>query len=600
MLITFQITERVQYWSEVLRRVISALKFLAERGLAFRGSDEKFNSPSNGNFLGILELLAQYDPFLAGHIKKHGNLGQGHANYLSSRTCEELIALMGDKVQAEIIARVKNAKYYSICVDSTADEAHIDQLSVTIRYVEGLEPVERFLTFLPNCGHTGKEMAEALLQFLQEHGIDIQDCRGQSYDTAPNMSGKYNGMQAHILEVNSNASYNPCCTHSLNLVGKTAASACSDAVFFFDFVEELFVFFTGSTTRYKILTEKLSASEVSYSLKKLSDTRWSCRADASKAVKIGYVPITEALISIQDNVEQKDVVRNQARGLLEKMSRLETAIYIVFWHEILERFDSSSKYLQSSTMTLRVAVDCLKSLRYFVESKRNAFESYEEVAQTFSRTSEYDSRRVKSANVRLQPIGSKPATTPRSARDKFRTEAFLPVIDSLMTALDEKISSYQFVAARFDFMADFFILKSEEIEQNSKHLVETYSRDLEATLGNELIQLKKFASLHEKKENEPIEIFLYRLIMNNGLNSTFVNAEILLRLYLSMMVTNCSSERSFSKMKLIKNRLRTSMNEDRLVHLVILSSERDILRELNFEDIISTFANRKCRKEKFV
>ena len=62
------------------------------------------------------------------------------------------------------------------------------------------------------------------------------------------------------------------------------------------------------------------------------------------------------------------------------------------------------------------------------------------------------------------------------------------------------------------------------------------------------------------------------------------------------MVANCSSERSFSTLKLIKNRLRTSMSEDRLVGLTLLSIESDILRELNFDDIIDEFANKKARK----
>ena len=43
-------------------------------------------------------------------------------------------------------------------------------------------------------GHTGKELAESLLEFLKAHDIAIADCRGQSYDNASNMSGKYNGM----------------------------------------------------------------------------------------------------------------------------------------------------------------------------------------------------------------------------------------------------------------------------------------------------------------------------------------------------------------------------------------------------------------------
>lgn len=38
-----------EYWTEVLRRVVSVVKFLAERGLAVRGHSETFGRPDNGN-----------------------------------------------------------------------------------------------------------------------------------------------------------------------------------------------------------------------------------------------------------------------------------------------------------------------------------------------------------------------------------------------------------------------------------------------------------------------------------------------------------------------------------------------------------------------
>ena len=55
-------------WCRVLARVLNVLKFLSLMGLAFRGSNELVGSPQNGNFLGILELLAENGTFLAEHM----------------------------------------------------------------------------------------------------------------------------------------------------------------------------------------------------------------------------------------------------------------------------------------------------------------------------------------------------------------------------------------------------------------------------------------------------------------------------------------------------------------------------------------------------
>jgi len=69
------------------------------------------------------------------------------------------------------------------------------------RYVLNGIPVERFIQFITNTGHKSKEIADSVLKAIHEHGLDIKNCRGQSYDNASNISGKYSGLQARIKEV---------------------------------------------------------------------------------------------------------------------------------------------------------------------------------------------------------------------------------------------------------------------------------------------------------------------------------------------------------------------------------------------------------------
>jgi len=225
-----------------LTRLISVIKFLCKRGLALRGDDELVGSKSNGNYLGLLELLAEYDDFLKKHIQEKGNCGSGHTNYLSSNICEQLIQCMGHQVLNAIVTRIKISKYYSISLDSTLDEGHVDQLTVVFRFMEGSKPVERFLKFLPNQGHKAQDMFNSIMKVLENNGIEINNCRGQSYDNASAMSGKYNGLQNKIIAVNKLATWVPCAAHSLNLVGKVAAECCSSAISFFNFLEAIYTF----------------------------------------------------------------------------------------------------------------------------------------------------------------------------------------------------------------------------------------------------------------------------------------------------------------------------------------------------------------------
>ena len=231
-----QYNQERDYWIKVLDRVVATIKFLAERCLAIRGSNEdNIGSSSNGNFLGILELIARYDPFLAEHIRKNANQGRGHTSYLSSTTCEEIILIMGQQVFSKIMSEVRSSKFFSVSVDSTPDISHCDQLTCIICYVLPTGPVECFLRFINTEGnsHPGKYLAESLLTFLEENEIDVKNCRGQTYDNASNMSGIYNGMQAHFSQFCPLASFIPCTAHSLNLVGQCVVDSCLETVTFF-------------------------------------------------------------------------------------------------------------------------------------------------------------------------------------------------------------------------------------------------------------------------------------------------------------------------------------------------------------------------------
>ena len=52
-----QMRKNIQYYFEVLKRVVTVIKFLSERGLAFRGHEEKWGSPNNENFMGPIDLI---------------------------------------------------------------------------------------------------------------------------------------------------------------------------------------------------------------------------------------------------------------------------------------------------------------------------------------------------------------------------------------------------------------------------------------------------------------------------------------------------------------------------------------------------------------
>lgn len=77
-------------------------------------------------------------------------------------------------------------------------------------------------------------------------------------------------------------------------------------------------------------------------------------------------------------------------------------------------------------------------------------------------------------------------------------------------------------------------------------------------------------------ENEGAIHTLYNVCCKTGLNDVFPALYIALSIALTLPISSASPEREFSKLKLIKTRLRSTMCEDRLEGLMIMSCEKDV------------------------
>lgn len=520
-------------------------------------------------------------------------------SYLSKTICEELIELMSQEVRSAILDEIKAAGYFSLSVDSTPDLSHIDQLCVIMRYVSPFDnlPVERFLTFLELKSHVGKEMADAVLNFLIEDcNIDFSKCRGQSYDNAANMSGIYKGMQSVILQLNPYAIYIACAAHSLNLVGRSAVDCCLEAVNFFSLVQTLYVFFSASTHRWKVLKDHIKDEKV---LKKLSNTRWEAHAVATDAILNSYSQILDALDSISEDRDQKGETRQEAMNIANKMQEFEFVFMVTMWNDILQQFHRTSQALQSSELNLQVCADLYKTLTIYLQNLRERFEEFENKSKEILPDGDYRGNSNRRRTRRVQVNDGPAEDAVLSARDKFRISTFYFIVDILQVEMKTRGDVYQNLAEKFSFLLNMN-LTNDEVHSKVKSLVASYPEDLNSNLSDELQQFHQYVRLKMEKDKNISANFtdFYNIIVNDQLQTVFPNVEICFRIFLSLMITNCSGERSFSQLKRIKNPLRTTMRQDRLSSLALLSIESDVTRRMNFDNLIEEFARQKCRKKK--
>jgi hypothetical protein len=124
-----------------------------------------------------------------------------------------------------------------------------------------------------------------------------------------------------------------------------------------------------------------------------------------------------------------------------------------------------------------------------------------------------------------------------------------------------------------------------------------YVEHRNAVSANDVQNVFESSSCHQTDDNDNVRLEFPSPLSVLGALATcpkrFVFVRKLLQIAATLPVTSCSAERCFSAMKLLKSRLRSTMEEDRLNGLALMYIQND--RDISVESVIDKFAltNRK-------
>nr|XP_023908720.1 zinc finger MYM-type protein 1-like [Quercus suber] len=277
--------DKIEYRTQ-LNAIVDCIRFLLHRGLAFRGHDESDDSSDKGNFLELLQFLADHNDVINEVLQNtpknskltHPDIQKDIVNAVAYKTTDAIIEDLG-------------SGFFSILVDESRDISIKEQMAVVLRYVDKKGIVtERFLG-LVHVADTSALSLKAAIEFLfNKYALSLSRLRGQGYDGASNMQGEFNGLKTLILKENKSAFYVHCFAHQLQLTLVAVANKHTDIAEFFSLVNKIVTIVGASCKRREFLrnaqlakiTEASNLGELESgqglnqetSLKRAGDTCW--------------------------------------------------------------------------------------------------------------------------------------------------------------------------------------------------------------------------------------------------------------------------------------------------------------------------------------
>ncbi|XP_065658893.1 zinc finger MYM-type protein 1-like [Hydra vulgaris] len=250
--------------------------------------------------------------------------------------------------------------------------------------------------------------------------------------------------------------------------------------------------------------------------------------------------------------------------------------------------------------------------------------------------SEFKQNRIRRTKRTFDEICSDEA--PINPKQKFKVEVFLCIIDQLKTSLSERFINNTSLIVDMQYLLPkhFKDLKSDDLPGSALQKLSTL-----ASVDHPLLiaELKHFASIynsvkqplnksnriiydssddnsHEKddgindnlyelptdirtgcdksmRENDnghnrdSCLLCVHKLINSLNMHSPlYSNLFTAIEFVLTLSVSQVNCERVFSKLKIIKNRLRSSLGNEHLEAFLLMTVEKEILDEIEFEDIL--------------
>ena len=573
---------------QMFMKLLSSLKFLVYQGLALRGHTEE-----DGNLIQLLKCRCEDIPGLEEWLCR--------SQYLSHDIVNELVTYMAHQLLRQLLSDIRSANQFALIVDKTMDMSRVEQLGISLRWVDDDYNVHEDLIGLFEVEVTdAATLSSTIKDTLIRCNLDLAQCCGQAYDGASNMSGQLNGIAARIQREELKALYVHCMAHCLNLCLQDCSRKCSCIRDALDVTNDIAVLISASPKRlalFKRLQAEMNQSSTP-KLKPLCPTRWTVPTGALDAVLKNYQVICRDLETLSS--ESNGEAARKASGTLALLNKFSTYFGLKLSFLVFSATEQVSKALQGSSVTAQEATFAVRQAVCYLKRQQK-----DESFQLF-----YAGVVEASTDLTQSPVLPRQRNLPRRYSDgapnhqfqspeEFIRKQYFEELDILLSELDRRFNQ-----STFDVLQEIESLLVQscngQIVQPSEELKKLYSSNV--MFDHLIVQTAMLPDLlqtsNEKHQFGVTKVTsintVCALLRTNAINKSMFNeVSNLLRIYLTVPMTSAMVERTFSTLRRLKNYLRTTMSQKRLHHLALLHTHKLRTEAINLKDVAKQLADRR-------
>ncbi|CAN1314716.1 Zinc finger MYM-type protein 1 [Linum perenne] len=581
-----------------LKATITVIQRLALQGCAFRGHDESQSSMNRGNVIEWIHFLTQWrsdvnDVALYNAPK--------NAKYISPDIQKEILAIMANQVRWQIREEIGDA-YFSILVDEAQDASGREQMALIVRFVNSAGILtERFFAIKGVSETSSETLKQVICDVLSQYNLQVEKLRGQGYDGASNMSGKFNGLKALFLKDCPYAYFVHCFAHRLQLTLVSSAKDC-------DPIWDLINIVKSSPKRNTELQEHhrrhidamLESGDIQSgqganqmtTLKRSGATRWSSHYSSVKSIISMFSATVEVIRTVKDHNTNR-TARAEARGAWISMQTFEFAFNLHLMKQIMGITDYLCQAFQQESIDILAAlVFVSKTKRLLQELRDGGWEKL--IEEVISFCSKYEVEVPDFTTI----IGR--GDKRRTLEHMYHFEYFNQSIDFQLGALNSRFNESAVrllqLSAALDPYNSFQSFNADNIYKLAE---EFYPTDFQY---HEMIALEgelKFYDTHVVGSDEFHVSSLAKLLeklVETRMERHYTMICRLIRLVLTLPVSTATTERAFSAMKYVKTDLRNKMADEFLADSLTIFIEREFAVNIDPDSIIEEFARLKDRR----